>query len=65
MATFEVRNLVKHYGAIHAVVFGLTRFRLPLMPLIILLAAHALCLLPQKLGLVRQAPRAAGVEPND
>ena len=34
--------LVFFFCAIHAVAFGLTRFRLPLMPFIILLAAHTL-----------------------
>ncbi|MCH7812527.1 MAG: glycosyltransferase family 39 protein [Planctomycetes bacterium] len=52
-----VFSLVFYYGAIHAVVFGLTRFRLPLMPLIILLAAHALCLLWPRLG---RGPAARG-----
>ena len=32
--------------AIHAVTFGLTRFRLPLMPFMILLAAHAVYMVP-------------------
>ncbi|MCP4250203.1 MAG: hypothetical protein GY778_24430 [bacterium] len=59
-----VLSLVLFYAAIHAVAFGLTRFRLPLMPLIILLAAHAVCLGAQKLGWGRTAPPAAGVETN-
>jgi hypothetical protein len=33
--------LVLYFTGVHAVTFGLTRFRLPLMPFIILLAAHA------------------------
>lgn len=36
--------LVLFFCAVHAVAFGLTRFRLPLMPFIILAAAHAVCL---------------------
>jgi len=37
-----VASLVLYTAAIHAVTFGLTRFRLPLMPFAILLAAHAI-----------------------
>ena len=37
--------LVFYFTAIHLVAFGLTRFRLPLMPFIIILAADRLCAL--------------------
>ena len=33
--------LVYYYTAIHAVTFGLTRFRLPVMPFLMVLAGYA------------------------